>query len=169
VAWLVCHPQTPTEAVQAIEVAASRLPGGFLELTYSIRGRLSGVAIPAPRPAAVRERLWQHTCCEAFLAATPGAAYREFNFSPSGEWAAYDFERYRQGAPVTVPDPQIAVRSTDEELQLRARIALSPGKAFAALSAVIEEIGGRFSYWALAHPPGKPDFHHPVGFTLELA
>jgi hypothetical protein len=165
---LVCHPQTPTEAVQAIEVAASRLPG-LLELTYLIRGRLSRVAIPAPRPPAVGERLWQHTCCEAFLCAAPGGAYHEFNFSPSGEWAAYAFQRYREGAVVRIPDPQIAVRFTDEELQLRARIAWSPGKFFAALSAVIEEVGGRLSYWALAHPPGKPDFHHPLGFALELA
>jgi hypothetical protein len=24
------------------------------------------------------------------------------------------------------------------------------------------------SYWSLEHPPGKPDFHHPDGFTMEL-
>ncbi|HEX8573739.1 MAG TPA: DOMON-like domain-containing protein [Allosphingosinicella sp.] len=36
------------------------------------------------------------------------------------------------------------------------------------LSAVIEENNGRISYWALAHPPGKPDFHHPDCFGLEL-
>jgi hypothetical protein len=37
-----------------------------------------------------------------------------------------------------------------------------------ALSAVIEEEGGMLSYWALKHPPGKPDFHHPDAFALEL-
>jgi hypothetical protein len=37
------------------------------------------------------------------------------------------------------------------------------------LSAVIEETSGRKSYWALAHPKGKPDFHHADCFTLELA
>lgn len=36
------------------------------------------------------------------------------------------------------------------------------------LSAVIEERNGRMSYWALAHPPGEPDFHHPDCFALEL-
>jgi hypothetical protein len=36
------------------------------------------------------------------------------------------------------------------------------------LSAVIQEANGRMSYWALAHPPGKPDFHHPDCFALEL-
>ena len=37
-----------------------------------------------------------------------------------------------------------------------------------SLSAVIEETSGRKSYWALAHPPGKPDFHHPDSFACVL-
>ena len=36
------------------------------------------------------------------------------------------------------------------------------------LSAVIEEADGNVSYWALAHPPGKPDFHHSDCLALEL-
>ena len=36
------------------------------------------------------------------------------------------------------------------------------------LSAVIEDTSGGKSYWALAHPPGKPDFHHADCFALEL-
>ena len=36
------------------------------------------------------------------------------------------------------------------------------------LSAVIEETTGRKSFWALAHPPGKADFHHPDCFAFEL-
>src|ERR1019366_4823177 len=38
-----------------------------------------------------------------------------------------------------------------------------------ALAAVIEDENGRLSYWGLRHPPGKPDFHHPNGFALEVA
>jgi hypothetical protein len=37
-----------------------------------------------------------------------------------------------------------------------------------ALSAVLEDLQGRISYWALAHPPGNADFHHDAGFTLKL-
>jgi hypothetical protein len=37
------------------------------------------------------------------------------------------------------------------------------------LSAVLEEANGRKSYWALAHPPGKADFHHADCFTLEFS
>jgi hypothetical protein len=33
---------------------------------------------------------------------------------------------------------------------------------------VIEDMTGEFSYWALAHPPGKPDFHHSDCFAHEL-
>jgi hypothetical protein len=35
-------------------------------------------------------------------------------------------------------------------------------------SAVIEETNGTKSYWALAHPPGKADFHHSDCFAAVL-
>ena len=37
-----------------------------------------------------------------------------------------------------------------------------------AVSAVIEETDGTKSFWALRHPPGPPDFHHPDCFALTL-
>jgi hypothetical protein len=37
------------------------------------------------------------------------------------------------------------------------------------LSAVIEDHYGRLGYWALRHPPGKPDFHNAACFALEIA
>jgi hypothetical protein len=37
------------------------------------------------------------------------------------------------------------------------------------LSALIEDTSGRTSYWALAHPAGKPDFHHNDCFTYEFS
>ena len=36
------------------------------------------------------------------------------------------------------------------------------------LSVVIETLDGAISYWALAHPSEKPDFHHPDSFILTL-
>ena len=36
------------------------------------------------------------------------------------------------------------------------------------LSAVIEASDATLSYWALHHPPGKPDFHHADGRALLL-
>jgi hypothetical protein len=37
------------------------------------------------------------------------------------------------------------------------------------LAAVIEDTSGHKSYWALAHPPGKADFHHSDSFALEFS
>jgi hypothetical protein len=39
---------------------------------------------------------------------------------------------------------------------------------FSSYRAVIEEVNGYQCYWALAHPPGKADFHHPDCFVLEV-
>jgi hypothetical protein len=36
------------------------------------------------------------------------------------------------------------------------------------LAAVIEDLNGALSYWALKHPPGKPDFHHSDNFALQI-
>jgi len=57
-----------------------------------------------------------------------------------------------------------------KSFSLDTSIYLPAGDTFGlGLSAVIEETSGRKSYWALAHPPGKPDFHHTDSFALELA
>jgi hypothetical protein len=71
--------------------------------------------------------------------------------------------------------PQITVRSSPERYVLQASLNLgqvlfSRGSTLrVGLSAVIEEINGHRSYWALAHPPGNADFHHSNCFALELA
>jgi hypothetical protein len=36
------------------------------------------------------------------------------------------------------------------------------------LAAVIEGTSGHKSYWALAHPPGKADFHHSIPLRLNF-
>ena len=46
-------------------------------------------------------------------------------------------------------------------------LALAPGRV--SLAAVIEEDQGLVSYWALAHPPGDPNFHHADCFAARLA
>lgn len=165
---LVPHPQTPGGAVRGVHAAAARASDGMLALHYRIEADLDRLRVPAPRAPAIGEHLWQHLCCEIFVAPAPACAYQEFNFSPSGEWAAYAFQKYREGAPWRAPDPKIAVRRTGQELELEARIEVRPARLRVALCAVIEERDGRLSYWALRHPAARPDFHHPDGFTLEL-
>ena len=117
--------------------------------------------------------LWNATCFELFLRPGEGAGYFEFNFSPSTQWAAYSFDAYRQGRrelPLSVA-PHIEFEDDEARYVLEADVDLSalPNTDLRmGISAVIEEQDGRKSYWALAHPPGKPDFHHPDCFVLEL-
>ena len=180
-ATLACHPETPSDAVRSIGARVCRIPGAMLAVTYILEGDLQRLRVPAPRPPCVAGRLWQHTCCEIFIARNGFPAYHEYNLSPSGEWAAYAFDRYRDGAPLADEfnaeqlDPQVAVRSAAGQLELDALIRLGrlspmhPGaKLSLALSAVVEHQDGFLSYWALRHPPGKPDFHHAEAFALEL-
>ena len=47
--------------------------------------------------------------------------------------------------------------------------ALPHGDCGMNVTAVIEERGGTKSYWALAHPADKPDFHDPACFVATLA
>jgi hypothetical protein len=164
---LVCHPQTPCIAVRNIEAQVERTPQGRLEIGYRIEGDLERVRIPSPRAAAPGERLWQHTCCELFVARHGARAYHEFNFSPSGAWAAYAFSAYRQGVAFEVDDPRISVRRAPGMLELHANLQQA-GKLRLGLSVVIEDDSGKLSYWALSHPAGKPDFHHPEAFALEI-
>ena len=53
-------------------------------------------------------------------------------------------------------------------LPASALLSLPPGPARLGLTAVIEEAGGRLSYWALRHPAERPDFHDAGGFALEV-
>ena len=164
-AALVRHPDTPCAALRGIEASVVR-DGKGLRVAYVLNGEIDRLRIPAPRPPRAAERLWQHTCCEIFVAREP-PAYREFNFSPSGEWAAFFFGNYRQGTPLETPDPRIALKRSAARLELTATIQENhPCKL--GLSAVIEEQNGALSYWALRHAPGKPDFHHPDAFALQI-
>lgn len=120
--------------------------------------------------------LWRQTCFELFLASqAPG--YYELNFSPSGEWAAYGFQQYRQGQPMNDPElaPRVDVRRWEDSLKLDALVTLRGPMASHAdsrlrlgVSAVVEDAGGRLAYWALCHPGPTPDFHHPEAFALEI-
>jgi hypothetical protein len=167
-AALARHPAAPCAALRGIEVFIVRNADG-LQVAYVLDGDMERLHIPRPVPPRIAERLWQHTCCEIFIAREGLPGYREFNFSPSGEWAAYAFERYREGAPSTGVVPQIVVTGGPHRLELAATIPLKDeGKLRIGLSAVVEEQSGRLSYWALRHAPGKPDFHHPDAFALEL-
>ena len=171
---LTRHPDTPCDAIERIEVELSYQTGGALRAHFRLQGDLGRVILPPSRAAQREDELWRHTCCEVFVRPTKAAEYFEFNFSPSTAWAAYRFTDYREGmAPAEVSVPQMTLNKIDDTFELVAvfnspESLASLGKARLGLSCVIEESNGRISYWALAHPDGKPDFHHASSFALEL-
>ncbi len=171
------HPDGARGPVTRIEVEIARPDPAVLELTYELTGRTEELRIPPPAPPERANGLWRHTCFEAFLRPTAGEGYLEFNFSPSGRWAAYRFGRYRDGmAPLEdLAAPAVSSAARADGLTLRTQLDLSGAPELAAgetwrlgLSVVIEDMFGAISHWALAHPPGKPDFHHADGFACQV-
>ena len=174
---LFTHTLTPAPLVRSLEAVVSRSADGSLVFFYRLAGDMARLLIPSSQPASRCDGLWEHTCFEAFIALPDETAYREFNFSPSGQWANYSFSSYRQPAeaPVTGHAPQISTLLTTGRLELTATIpaAALPGVAALqiGLSAVIESadtVDGSRSYWALHHPAAHPDFHHRDSFVLDL-
>lgn len=168
---LIPHEHAPAPWLRGIRVNAELSPEG-LALRYRLAADLERLAIPGAAAPQRVEGLWRHTCFEAFAMGDDAPAYREFNFSPSGAWQAYGFHAYRQGGPLAkVAAPRIE-RAVKAELDLHAFLPAqdlpSGARLLLGLSAVIEAVDGTLSYWALRHPPGRPDFHHPDGFALEL-
>jgi hypothetical protein len=144
---------------------------GTANIWFGIDAPASRFVIPGGRGER-RDGLWKTTCFEAFLQAEDETDYREWNFSPSTDWAAYDFSARRDGmreADVGA-DPYIRMEDNLTWWTLGATIAVPTGIGWRlGLSAVIEEQDGTKSYWALAHGGDKPDFHDPGCFTARLA
>lgn len=169
---LQCHPDGVDPCITAIRVSLARRPDGGLDLGWRLEGDVAGLTVPAVGAALPRERLWAHTCCELFVAPEGGEAYREFNFSPSGQWMAFDFAAYRQRvADPQLSGPRLSLSREAHALSLAVDLpaaCLPAGDCRLALTTVVELADGSHRYWALRHPPGRPDFHHRDGFALVL-
>jgi hypothetical protein len=171
------HPDSRCASVARVEVEVGRPRAGNLVLSYIVTGKMSDIRMPSAMPAARTDDLWQHTCFEAFIRVSAGVEYYEFNFSPSTQWAAYRFSGYRSGMVATeIATPAIEVRSMPHSTTLKVSLDLGrlpdlqrDASWRLGLSALIEDQSGSMSYWALAHPPGKPDFHHIDCFSLEFS
>ena len=143
-------------------------------MTFRVDGEISQIKIPAPDVSRFNSELWRHTCFELFVSLKGGREYHELNFAPSGEWAVFAFSGYRDGGPFANESfhPQIALRSSPTRLELDAVASLdvlSPSYLRATLRiglSAVMETSDEYSYWALAHPAEKPDFHNADGFAL---
>jgi hypothetical protein len=173
---LVCHPLTPSRSVHSVDVEL-HLAVDHLMLVYRVT-RAQHLLLPE-RVAERTDELWRSTCFELFAQAAGAKEYRELNFAPLFGWAAYDFSDWRSGmanAELSTEPRLVDMRLDDRaayypsyyELDVVLSADVIPTSARLGLSAVIEEVDGTKSYWALAHPPGAPDFHHPDCFALHI-
>lgn len=140
---------------------------GFLLVRFATFEENDWIRWPARARSMRQDNLWRTTCFEVFVETSNG--YREYNLSPSSEWACYRFDGYRRGmreAPESVVSK--GIRFDGLGAQLEAQLELPDSARRFGLSAVIETVDGSMSYWALAHPSAKPDFHHSDSFVLDL-
>jgi hypothetical protein len=174
---LYCHPDTPCPAVRSVSAELTRPDTEQLQLRYRIDGELVTLRVPAAAGVLRAGELWKHTCCELFLAVVKADAYCEYNFSPSGSWAAYQFGGYRADmqelALRDVPRVQCVLSATSlvltAQLRLDAQYAHVGARMRIGVATVIETVDGALSYWALQHAPGRADFHRAAGhLEMEL-
>jgi hypothetical protein len=168
---LTAHSAHPAKSVSAVAARILSLDANWLTLRWKVEGA-QALVVPPFAGRARTDGLWRTTCFELFV--MDGEGYAEFNLAPSERWAAYDFTSYRAGmaeramerAPVCTPRRGRSVLIFDAAIPAR---ALPPLPWDYGLTAVIEEEGGHTSYWAIAHPPERPDFHDPACFAGRLA
>ncbi len=174
---LLPHPSVPPAHPQfkvwaSVDYVGQLSSVATANIWFGVGAPAQRFTIPQRDDPGRKNELWKTTCFEAFLRGEGEEAYREWNFAPSGDWAAYRFSGYREGmeeAP-TAP-PYIRMEDNMTWWALGATIAVpAETKWQLGLSAVLEEKDGRKSFWALAHPGrDSPDFHSPDCFTAKLA
>lgn len=172
---LVPHPASPDTVIDAITCTLA-IRNDQLVACFIFTGKVAQLRLPSPAPPRAADGLWQHTCCELFLARRDDPFYLEFNFSPSSAWTRYAFRSPRQRIESRLPDgatPRIVHTLSNDGMVLEARIPaelLSPleltrNALDIALCCVTESAHGHLGWWALHHPASRPDFHLRESFV----
>lgn len=156
-----------------LEVEFEILPKGRLWLRYQLNCAIDSLVLPEKSENERANFLWQTTCFELFLHRPGSKGYWEFNFAPSGQWAAYQFDGYRDGmSDWAVVAPEINCTVSDTQFALEAVLTIADilhDPIDAAFTAVVHEKGEVKSYWSAKHPAGTPDFHHKDCIAAHLA
>lgn len=157
---LMLHQTCASGPIRGITASITATRQGC-EAEFRLDGQVPAIILP---PSAAPERmdnLWRTTCFEIFWQPLGHTYYREFNLSPSGRWAAYDFDSFREGMRDAAVEAIAITCSQDEAgLVLKASIAADlPSPAQVALNAIVEHPDGGMQFWALAFPPGQAEFH----------
>lgn len=166
-------PEVAVPHGMTLQVSVARL-GSELALQYLLQGDLHEVVWPRPSPVpGRRDRLWEETCFEFFVAQARDPRYWEFNLSPSGDWNVYRFDDYRRGMREedAIDSLPFSCRKGENGFQLAVSFALErifsiPVSLQIGVSAVIQESCRRVSHWALHHGDSRADFHRRDNFLI---
>ena len=135
-------------------------------LTYKLSPISKDISLPEQSCSEREIGLWRSTCFEFFLVSKRSRSYYEFNFSPSGKWNCFYFNKsgdeLRESSCIINKlqakriknsfqlDVHIALDSLKDEFQNEDEFLLN-------LTAVLEELD--LSYWAFEHGESGPNFH----------
>lgn len=148
----------------------------LLSIEYQLFGDLNAISISPPVSTPSRQfQLWEATCFEFFIGIPGDRNYWEFNLSPSGDWAVFALDDYRQGLrdelafsslPFKVDRyPNYITLSLELDLS---EIILAEQDLEMSVATVIKSSQNQLSYWAIAHSGEAADFHLRDSFKIEM-
>jgi hypothetical protein len=148
----------------------------ILLIEYQLFGDMNAISIAPPADSPSRQlHLWEATCFEFFIGIPGDRNYWEFNLSPSGDWAIFALNDYRQGLrdelsfsslPFKVDRyPNYITLSLEFDLS---ELILAEQDLEMSVTTVIKSSQDELSYWAIAHSGKEADFHLRDSFSIKL-
>ncbi|MBF0559929.1 MAG: DOMON-like domain-containing protein [Nitrospirae bacterium] len=176
--YFALYPFAATADVSSVTATVDILrSSSMLAVNCEFHGSLDGILIPCTAESRYRkDKLWEQTCFEVFLAVRNSPSYWEFNFSPAGHWNVYSFEAYRKEMkeeaafselPFSVHYEEGHALSCSVEIDLN-KIVRADSRLEAAVNSVMKLRDGTLTYWASTHNDGRPDFHRRDSFIIDL-
>ncbi len=148
----------------------------MLSIEYQLFGDLNAISIaPLANVPSRQFQLWEATCFEFFIGIPGDRNYWEFNLAPSGDWAVFALDDYRQGlrdelAFTSLPFqvdryPNYITLSLEFDLS---ELILAEQDLELSVTTVVKSSQGELSYWAIAHSDKEADFHLRDSFLIKL-
>lgn len=117
-----------------------------------------------------KDELWKSTCFEMFYKKENSPEYGEFNFSPDGHYAHYQFSSYREGMKScpTENNRECTITQHPNKIEYCFKIHVPAADLFSFTAVIKSE--QQLQYWSAWEGHGqleKPDFHHEGNFCLK--
>ena len=148
----------------------------LLSIEYQLFGDLNAISInPPANPPSRQFHLWAATCFEFFIGIPGDANYWEFNLSPSGNWAVFALDDYRQGLRDELSFSSLPFKVDRYPNYITLSLELGMSELILAeqdlemsVTAVIKSSQNELSYWAITHNGKEADFHLRDSFVINL-